>query len=95
MAAAPFVMTTLYIRYTLLSTTLECAMTEVVANRKTGRERWLVVVWDDPAVIEEIKRRADDAREDVGPEVRAFLRAKYGLPPFPEGLAKGGGSGEP
>lgn len=70
-------------------------MTEGVANRKTGRERWLVVVWDDPEVIAEIKRRLGDAREEAGPLVRDFLRERAGLPKFPEGLPKKGGDGEP
>jgi hypothetical protein len=55
-------------------------------NPKTGRERWHVVVWDDPTVVEEIKRRLDERREDAGPLVRDFLRAHVGLPAFPERL---------
>jgi hypothetical protein len=57
-----------------------------VANKATGRERWHVVVWDDPAIIAEIKRRADERREAPGVVARDYLRERYGLPPFPAGL---------
>jgi hypothetical protein len=60
-------------------------------NPKTGRERWHVIVWDDPEVIAEIKRRLDERREDAGPVVRDFLRERVGLPKFPAGLPDGEG----
>ncbi len=59
-----------------------------VANRQTGRERWQIVVWDDPAVIEAIKEQMGEERVPVGVAVRDFLRQRAGLPPFPEGVPK-------
>lgn len=61
-------------------------MSEPMANEKTGRERYPVVVWDDPEVIEAIKAHFFEARVPVGVAVRDFLRKEAGLPPFPAGL---------
>lgn len=67
-----------------------------MGRKSTGRQRWAVIIWDDPAVIAEIKARMNDAREDVGPAVRDALRERVGLPAFPAGVpdrdgTKGGG----